>query len=62
MSYPTSVFGAADYMYCIAVIPDPPGGAVVAGGHHGKLRIWKTGNAQTLHTIGPPEEQSRKEP
>jgi WD40 repeat protein len=53
--------GAADYMYCIAVTPDPNGGVVVAGGHDGVLRIWRTGNAQTLHTIGPPEDVTRNE-
>jgi WD40 repeat protein len=48
--------GAADYMYCIDATPDPTAGIIAAGGHDGILRIWKTGNAQVLQTIGPPEE------
>ena len=48
----TNFAGAIDYMYAIDATADPNNGVVVAGGHDGILRLWRS-NGQVLHAIKP---------
>lgn len=48
----TNFAGSLDYMYAIDATADPNNGVVVAGGHDGILRLWRS-NGQVLHVIKP---------
>jgi WD40 repeat protein len=48
----TNFAGSVDYMYAIDATADPNNGVVVAGGHAGILRLWRS-NGQVLHAIKP---------